>query len=310
MRPLNITVNSSADAEKFIDKCEREYEGRLCAAAGDVLSCGRRVIALAGPTCSGKTTTARLLSREIEEAGYRAVVMSIDDFYRDDLRAETPDGSTPDFDSAETIDLPYFGSFTESLFAGERVKIPIFDFMSGKRSGYREYVPDPRDVYIFEGIQAMYPEVTRFFGDLYTSIFICVSDDVELCNVSFTADEVRFLRRTVRDYLFRNAAPEFTLKCWSTVRANEDANIFPHTAAVKVRIDSFLDYEMLLLARYALPLLRSVPQDDPNRRCAADLILRLLQLEPSRYFEPSMVPPESMFREFIGSDTDALRIGI
>ena len=305
-----VNIRTLDMAEQYILECEKAYEQLLIAASDAALSEKCRLIALAGPTCSGKTTTARLLSREIEAAGHRAVVMSIDDFYRDNLRAETEDGSTPDFDSANTIDLEYLSSFTEALFAGETVRTPVFEFVTGKRTGYREYSPDPRDIYIFEGIQAVYPEVTRLFGDMFTSIFICVSDGIEVCGTEFDADEIRLLRRIVRDYLFRNASPAFTLKCWGMVRANEEMNIFPHTSSVRVRINSFLGYEIFLLAKYAIPLLETVPKDDPNYRDAETLCARLVCLTDRQYFHPYMVPSGSMFREFIGSDSDAVRIGI
>lgn len=298
------------EAAEYIDECEKKYENTLRLAARDALSRGNRVIALSGPTCSGKTTTSRLLSEEIEEAGYRAIVFSIDDFYRNDIRAATPDGEVPDFDSVSTIDLPYFEKFTSALFAGKQVEVPIFDFVSGRRRGYREYVPRDKDIFIFEGIQALYPEISVSLGGEHTTMFVCVEESVDVGTKSFSADEIRLFRRTVRDCLFRNARPEFTLRCWQAVRDNERRNIFPNVPHDAIRINSLLGYEIFMLAAYAGALFSTVPESDVCSDQAAEYSSRLSALQGKELFEISDIPKDSMFREFIGSNADASRLGI
>lgn len=299
MKLLCKEVKSYSEAEKFIALCEKKFENKLREASREVLRQGNRVITLSGPSCSGKTTTAAMLVDEIEKSGHNAVVISIDDFYLDNLRVGMAEGKKIDFDSVKTIDLEYLADFTEKLLKLESVKIPSFDFTTGCRSGYRDFQPTEKDIFIFEGIQAVYPEVTALFGDAYTSVFICVKDEV-LCNgVYFSPHEIRLLRRIVRDFYFRNTRPEQTLMIWESVRENEEIAIFPNADNPDFFIDSFLTYELYMISHFALPLLREVPLGSVYKSVADSLISRLEELD-NRYYLNEFVPDDSMFREFIG----------
>lgn len=300
MKIICREANCPDEAKAFILKCEAEFDKKLRDAASLLIERRSKVITLSGPTCSGKTTTATLLVEELEREGYNAVVMSIDDFYLDNLRHGTAEGEMPDFDTVKSIDLEYLGHYVENLLLGRMVMKPNFNFTTGIRSGYSEYLPSDNDIYIFEGIQAVYPEVTELFGDRYSSVFICVKDDVIVNGIRFTNNEIRLLRRMVRDNNFRNATPEFTLHCWESVRDNEEKNIFPNAHNPDVFIDSFLPYELFVIASYAIPLLRSVSCENENYKVADDLAGRLKNVEDSLY-SPSFIPKESMFREFIGN---------
>ncbi len=299
MKFLCKEVKSYTEAERFVKVCETRFEEKLREASREVLSRGNRVITLSGPTCSGKTTTASLLVDEIEKAGHNAVVISIDDFYLDNLRVGMSEGKKIDFDSVKTIDLKYLKSFTEKLLKLERVEIPVFDFTTGCRSSYRPFHPTEKDIFIFEGIQAVYPEVTSLFGDSYTSVFICVKDEVMCNGVYFSPHEVRLLRRIVRDYYFRSTRPEQTLMIWDSVRENEETAIFPNATNPDFFIDSFLTYELYMISHFALPLLREVPLGSSYKSVADSLISRLEELD-NRYYLNEFVPDSSMFREFIG----------
>lgn len=299
MKLLCKEVTTKAEAEKFVIRCEKEFKEKLIETVSDVLARGNRIITLSGPTCSGKTTTAKILVDQIERSGRHAVVISIDDFYLDNLRQGIGKNKKIDFDSVKTIDLEYLGAFTKSLLAYERVKIPIFDFTTGLRGGYREYKPKIEDVFVFEGIQAVYPEVTALFGNEFTSIFICVTDEVVCNGITFSPHEIRLLRRIVRDKLFRNTSPENTLMFWDSVRENEDVSIFPNAANQNFYIDSFLPYELFVIAELALPLLNEIDADSPYKTEASSLAFRLQNVKNS-FYDTSLVPKGSMFREFIG----------
>ena len=300
MKTIPCTIRTTEEAQAYVDLCETRYTERIEEALASILT-GEPVgiVALAGPTCSGKTTTAAKLTRRIEEAGRRAVVMSIDDFFKDRADRNVVDGESPDYDSAAAIDLHYFEAFMKRLNAGLPVLVPHYDFTATGRTAYNEYYPHPDDIYVFEGIQAVYPEVTRLFGARYFTIFMNVKEDVSCGDSALNRDELRLLRRIVRDYRFRGATPEFTLHLWEGVRANELNNIFPNAKKRDLTLDSFLDYEPFFLARYAVPLLRTVPAGSRYRDEAEDLAARLAAFD-CPLVEERMIPQNSVFREFIG----------
>ena len=300
MRTIEIDIRSRAEAEEYILACEKRFNDTIDEALEGIFTHGDvKTIALAGPTCSGKTTTAEKITRRIRKAGKQAVVLSIDDFFLSRADRNVVDGEAPDYDSAAAIDLETLETFMDRLNRGLPVLVPRFDFSSAARVGYHEYIPREEDIYLFEGIQAVYPEVTRLFGPGYKSIFINVNEDCRYGNVVLEKEEIRLLRRTVRDRLFRGATPEFTLHLWETVRANEEKNIFPNAAGCDLHLESFLEYEPFLLANYGVGMLDSVPKDSRYRPAADEVLVELREFD-CPYFEESMIPKNSLFREFIG----------
>ena len=300
MKIIEPDIRSTEEAERYVSLCENRFSERIDEAIETVFAENSlKIIALAGPTCSGKTTTAAKLTRRMAKAGRQVVVMSIDDFFKDRKDRNVVDGESPDYDSAAAIDLDYLELFMKRLNAGLSVLVPRYDFAATGRVGYDEYIPHPDDIYVFEGIQAVYPEVTRLFGEGFFSIFMNVKEDVRCGESALTRDELRLLRRTVRDYKFRGATPEFTLHLWEGVRENELNNIFPNAKKRDLTLDSFLDYEPFLLSRYAVPLLETVPADSRYRDEAEDLLERLSAFD-CPFIEERMIPQNSVFREFIG----------
>ena len=297
---LHLNINNADDARKFIGECEASFVKEINDAIRSITdNHDSRLVMLSGPTCSGKTTTARRLTDRITESGYRAIVMSIDDFFLDRNSRNRVDIDAPDYDSVKAIDLEYFEYFIGRLLRGESVLIPVYDFTATARVGYNEYIPHENDIYVFEGIQAVYPEITSLLGGKYKSIFISVSDDISYNGTTLTKNELRLLRRVVRDYKFRGATAEFTLHLWEGVRYNEETNIFPNSQNCSVYLNSFLPYEPFIISSYATPLLKTVPHDSRYRSIADELIYKMSSFD-SAYFEDSMIPADSVFREFIG----------
>lgn len=301
MKHYNLQIQTPAEAERFIRECETDFRTRLdgvvnAVLAGDDL----RTIALSGPTCSGKTTTADRLIEKIGASGHHAVVISIDDFFRDRCGNDRNrvDLAPPDYDSVDAIDLDYLSVFLTRLRNRQSVLVPKYDFTATRRVGYHEYLPDPLDIYVIEGIQAVYPEVTARLGD-YRSIFISVTDDVSVNGIPFGRHEIRLLRRIVRDYNFRGATPEFSFHLWDGVRRNEEKNIFPNSGNCDLYLNSFLPYELFVLRKHALPLLADVPENSGHRPAADELAKKLSAL-PELPFDDRMIPQNSVFREFIG----------
>ena len=154
----------------FAATCEMGFRRSVNSAADAVLNRpGLRFIALAGPTCSGKTTTAGILADKLSDAGRTVRSVSIDDFFldREILVAEAEkNGTAVDLDSAKAIDIDGLSRFVDCIENGLPGKMPVFDFGTGRRSGYRDFAPSDNDIFIFEGIQAVYPEVVSLYGNL------------------------------------------------------------------------------------------------------------------------------------------------
>ena len=301
MRHLkNLNINSESEAEEFVKQCEAQFSRDLDEAIEHVFDVEDvKIITLSGPTCSGKTTTATKLEERIDKSGKTAVMLSIDDFFFGRSDRNEVDGEAPDYDSVKAIDLEYLQSFTRDLLCGKTVYVPKCSFTEAERVGYEESKPDPKDIYIYEGIQAVYPEVTSLFGGKYRSIYIRLDEDVEYRGVVLDRNELRFLRRIVRDYKFRNATAEFSFHLWQTVRSNEEKNIFPY-AKSDVYINSFLPYEPFIISHYATEVLSTVPLNSPYRD-EADALIEKLKVFDNPYFKDCMVPDNSVFREFIGA---------
>ncbi len=300
MKQSECAIRSTEEAKRFVDQCEEAFSKELDLTLEDVFSMTPvKTVALAGPTCSGKTTTAEKLTRRINRSGRHAVVLSFDEFFLDRSGRNNVNVEVPDYDSPAALDLDYLHTFMTRLNQGKPVLIPHYDFDVTSRVGYREFLPAERDIYVFEGIQAVYPEVTSQLGEGYRSIFISVMRDVYYGGVSLSRHEIRLLRRLVRDYRFRGATAEFTLFLWEGVRSNEEKNIYPNAKVSDVYINSYLPYEPFVLARHAIPILESVPETSRFRDEAEELIGKLSAFD-CPYIEDSMIPENSVYREFIG----------
>lgn len=300
MKQLNLNFNTKHDAKRFVDNCETKFHTDLEAAIDHVFDDGgTKIVTLSGPTCSGKTTTANTLTRRIREEGMHAVVLSIDDFFLDRADRNNVSGEVPDYDSVKALDLGYLEYFTDRLMKGKSILVPKYDFTATSRVGYTEYIPDSRDIYIFEGIQAVYPEITKMFAHEFRSIFISVEESVAYRGSVLRREDIRLMRRIVRDHKFRGATAEFSFHLWRGVRVNEEENIFPNAGNCDIYINSLLDYEPFIIARHLIPLLDTVPADSIYRDEADELRAKIKPYE-NDLFEDGMIPADSVFREFIG----------
>jgi uridine kinase len=251
----NVFQNDD-DIRKFVSDAEEHYKKQVIDIANDVAKYDNiRFLTLAGPTCSGKTTSSYILEQEFEKRGISTKIISIDDFYRS--RYDIADDEEPDFESVTAIDLPLFKKCVNRILNGKTAEIPKYDFMLGVRTKYTPHTPAENEIIIFEGIQAIYPEIIETLPKQATkSIYISVDEDVMAYGTHFDKREVRFLRRLVRDYLFRNATPGRTLELWHGVVKNEDINIIPYERNAEPahrRILPWLDERAQPQARAARP---------------------------------------------------------
>lgn len=296
MKYCKRTFESREEQKKFVDACEHDFEERLASAVSAATHVeGLKVVELSGPTCSGKTTTAKKLIDDFSASGRNVHIVSIDNFFKDNIRKQIS-GDDIDLDSINALDLDDFYRCAEEILAGRPVQVPEFDFVSGRRVGYTEILPTPEDVYIFEGIQAVYPEITSIFGKTNSrSVCICPKESVNVDGVIFEPNELRFMRRLVRDYNFRGASPEYTMYLWKSVRQNEDKNIFPYVDSCDIQINSTMPYDVNVLSQFLRPLLESVPNGE-YRKTADELYKKIEGIEA---IDTRLIPDGSLYYEFI-----------
>lgn len=260
----------------------------------------KKIILVAGPTSSGKTTFSHRLSIQLTAQGLTPHPIAMDDFYVN--REDTPkdENGEYDFECLEALDIPLFNQTMNDLLEGKKVVLPVFNF----KTGHREYRQEPmqlgpEDVLVFEGIHGLneklsyqLPRESKF--KIYISALTQLNID-EHNNLSTT--DGRLLRRIVRDSRTRNTTARETLARWNSVRRGEEKNIFPYQEEADVMFNSALIYELSVLKLYAEPLLFSIDSDCPEY-VEAKRLLKFLD-----YFLP--VPGEnighnSILREFIG----------
>ena len=299
MKTINIAFKSEQDKIDFVNACEIDFEKRLDEATKKITSSKIINILLSGPTCSGKTTTANKIIGDYHEVGKEVTVISIDDFFleRDDGRT-IKENEKIDYDSVDVIDLDLLKECISKAKPGNNIKVPMFDFITQSRVGYNAHYITEDEVLLYEGIQAVYPEVTSLFDDEFIGVFINVNEDVCLNGTLFSRDEIRLVRRLVRDRKFRGANADFTFYLCETVRENEDKNIFPNKNICTIQLDSFMGYELFLLKPYILEVLSEVNENSTYYDKAKNLIEKFSGLDEIKY---EYIPKNSLYTEFLGN---------
>ncbi len=266
---------------------------------GDMPEEGRLVL-LAGPSSSGKTSSAKRLMVQLRVMGFKPFALSLDDYFVD--REDTPRGPDGDYDfealGALKVDL--FNEHLQALMAGEEVHLPKFDFVSGKGTPAKTPTRLQRgQPLIVEGIHALNPALTPSIPAAdKILIYVSALCHMNITNLSFIrTSHTRLFRRIVRDAQFRGYTASETLARWPKVRHGEDTHIFPFQNNADLFFNSGLTYEMAVLKLWAEPRLAAVDADDPNYGLARTLIDILALLLP---IDASQVPPTSLLREFIG----------
>lgn len=297
---------SDVQAKEYIKSCESAFRTRIDHIADCILEQKNvRLLGLGGPTCAGKSTAAKLLIRHLESAGMRVHMISIDDFFREQPHAmalmEDPDGHKKlDFDSIDALDFPLLRASVISLMSNGYAKLPRFDLSTGLRSGvYELKVKDDRDIFLFEGIQTVYPQINALFREYpYYSMLINVQSPLIANGLRFEPNHIRLLRRLVRDYYRRSSPPEFTFFAWHSVRENEENNIFPYVDACDATMDSLMGYELSMLRPYLEHILSTLPTDNASYDLATRILEEIKGVQP---LSESLLPPDSLYREFVGA---------
>lgn len=297
-----INKMAKENPEDFVLKCEERYQNIINDVVKKISASNeRKIIMLAGPSSSGKTTTANKLSEALENNNVKTYVISLDDFYLNREDIPSREDGTKDFETVYALDLPCFRDTVNALWAGETVKIPVFDFITGKRSEtkYNEIKLGENDAVIIEGLHALNPEITDKIEGNLIKIYISVSSRIYDKNEKIILNKrnLRFVRRLVRDYKFRGSSVENTYTLWKNVMAGEDEYLFPYRHHADIRINTIHLYEPCVLKQQALPLLLNAQLTETHKEDVKKLCKALEMFEDVNM---DFVPTDSLLREFLG----------
>ncbi|TZE82561.1 nucleoside kinase [Calorimonas adulescens] len=261
---------------------------------------GTRLICIAGPSSSGKTSFSKRLSIQLRVNGLRPLPISLDNFYLPRELCPRDANGEYDFESIEALDLNLFNETMKSLIQGNEVRLPVFTFKSGIREFTDPIRIDENQPIIIEGIHGLNERLTSSIPkNMKFKIYISALTQINIDETNrIPTTYSRLIRRIVRDYKFRGASALETLKMWDEVRKGEEKNIFPYQEEADVMFNSSLPYELPVLKRYAEPLLISVPDTVPEYSIASTLLNILSFFLPMD--DESFIPHNSILREFIG----------
>ena len=259
-----------------------------------------KVVLIAGPSSSGKTTFANRLSVQLRVNGHVPIPISLDDYFVDREHTPKDENGEYDFESVHSLDLELFNSNLSGLLKGEEVEIPSFNFKKGEREwvGHKLTLPS-NGILLIEGIHGLNPILTSSISDKQKfKIYISALTQLNLDNHNRIATtDIRRVRRIVRDYLSRGYGAEETLKMWPSIRRGEEKNIFVFQEEADVMFNSTLVYELCVLKKYALEELDKISPD-------SSVYLEASRLKSFLGFfkeiDKDYVPMNSILREFIG----------
>ena len=297
---INQRIEKDGDIE-FITLCEQKHNRQLCE-LGQMIEDEKesiRLICIAGPSSSGKTTFANRLRIELLSRGIKPLRISLDDYYLD--RGQTPldEEGKPDFESIDALDVELFNQNLCDLIAGLEVELPKYNFKEGRRvKGRVITVPQDQPI-IIEGIHALNEKLTTSIpAHQKFKIFIAPQSQVNIDNHNpLSLTDLRLLRRMVRDHQFRNSSALSTLEMWPSVRKGEFKWIYDTQEGANYVFNSFSSYELSVMKKYAMPLLEEIDPENEHFPVAERLIRML------KFFDDlpdTWVPCNSIIREFIG----------
>lgn len=297
---LNEKIENG-EYKELIQVSEALHEKKIAEIADMIKHRHKRIILIAGPSSSGKTTFARRLCVQLKVNGLDPLYMGTDDYFVD--REDTPldENGEKNYEGLEAIDIDLFNSNMNDLLAGKEVDLPTFNFLTGEKEyGKRITSIKSNQLIVIEGIHGLNEKMTEKIPDeekfkIYISPLTQLNIDEH--NRVPTTDE-RMLRRMVRDSLYRGHDAQSTIRDWPKVRAGEDKNIFPYSGEADVLFNSYHVYEINVLKKYAEPLLEKVGPDEAEY-AEAERMLRFLAFFDT-IEDDSMIVNNSIIREFIG----------
>ncbi len=298
---LNKVVSSARIAE-LIRLSEANYNRQLFDIADEIYISRQeiKIVLLAGPSSSGKTTTAKKLQTLLNSRGMNVIQISTDDYFVNKVDSPRNEQGEYDFESLYCVDLKLFNQQLTDLLDGKEVEIPTYNFITGEREYKGNFVKlGDDDIIIVEGIHALNDQLTSAINrNNKYKIYICPLVQINIDNHSHIhTSDLRKLRRIVRDSRTRGYGASSTLAMWGSIQRGEQQNIYPYQDEVDAVVNSSLLYEVGVLKTYAEPLLFCVDENDPVYPEALRLINFLRNMLP---IPGDDIPPDSVLREFIG----------
>ena len=299
--------NNAVDTDHSIDLInisEALQEKKIAHIADEIAKRkGVKLILLAGPSSSGKTTTCKRLSIQLIANGLRPLQISLDDYFVDRELSPRDEKGDYDFESIHALNLKLINEQFNALFNGEEVELPRYDFPTGKsvKSGNKLKMED-NNVLVVEGIHALNPELTaQIPEELKYRVYVSALTTILLDDHNYipTTDN-RLLRRIIRDYKYRGVDARETIRRWPSVRAGENKWIFPFQENADVMFNSAMLFELAVIKQQAEPLLEQVPENCPEYSEAYRLLKFLKYIKP---IPNTDIPPTSLLREFLGGSS-------
>lgn len=297
-------IIQNGDISDFIKTAEAFHEKKIAAIADEIThrkDC--RIVLIAGPSSSGKTTFSKRLCIQLRVNGRRPVTLSLDNYFLNREQTPRDEEGHYDFEDIHALDLELFNQHLSELLVGKEVNIPRFDFATGSRRKETDRLRINEDqIIIIEGIHGLNDELTASvpasakFKIYISALTQLVIDDYN----RIPTTDTRLIRRTVRDKKFRSYSAQETIDRWPSVRRGEERNIFPYQECADAVFNSAVPYEWAVLKTFVEPLLLDI-QPDKRAYSEARRLLRLLSL--FKPLDPREVPPTSILREFIGGSS-------
>lgn len=262
-----------------------------------------KIVLIAGPSASGKTTFSKRLMVQLAVNGLKPTMISLDDYFVDREKTPKDEHGEYDFEAIEAIDIEFFNQQLVQLFNGESVELPKFNFTVGQRfPSEKKLQLGPGSILIVEGIHGMNPNLIPHINPENTfKIFLSALTQISIDDQNhISTTDNRMIRRMIRDSKYRNYSASDTIRRWPSVRAGEDKNIFPYQENADVMFNSAMIYELAVLKKYAEPLLKSVPESQ-SEYSESNRLLKFLS-----YFkdiDDQEIPPTSVVREFLGGSS-------
>ena len=291
-------------ATDIINISEALQEKKIAKIAEDIANRqGVKLVLLAGPSSSGKTTSCKRLSIQLAVNGLKPLQISLDDYFVDRDKTPKDDNGEYDFESIYALNLDLLNEQFNALFRGEEVELPKYDFPSGKsvKSG-KKLKMEPNNVLVVEGIHALNPELTAHIPqEQIYRVYASALTTILLDNHNYipTTDN-RLLRRIIRDYKYRGVSAQETIHRWPSVRTGENKWIFPYQENADAMFNTAMLYELSVLKMQAEPLLQQVPENCEEHAEAYRLLKFLKYFKGIPY---NNLPPTSLLREFLGGSS-------
>ena len=298
---LNNKIREKNGQKKLILFSEALHEKKIAEIASEIKKHGAvRMVLIAGPSSSGKTTFAKKLGMSLRVNGIKPRTISVDNYFVERTENPKDEFGNYDFECIEALDIDLFNHQLIELINGNEVSLPTFNFNTGMKE-YRGNTMKLADdeVLVIEGIHCMNDKLTNLIpAENKFKVYI---SDLTVLNIDYynriSTTDTRLIRRIVRDFKFRGYSAEHTLRMWYSVNRGEHKNIFPYQEEANIMFNSSIIYELSVLKKYALPLLEEIPRSSREYSEARRLVAFL------RYFEDmpdDLIPNNSLLREFIG----------